>query len=429
MGGEPSREGFASGCDNNGLDCSGGSRRNGNGEGNSSSRGKRATGKGRQAFGTATLLSDAVEMDTDGEGHGGERRLGVTFESTEGEEEMGAGETVVLVIGSGNTGLTSGVVMTPGRTRRKREGGRTGGRGRGGGAGMGQGRVRGTVGERIRQLEIAAASAAAAAGVGRGAMVGRKGRGGAAGVAAAAGGGAGGRVNARREWGPKGRKAAMLAAGETGGAGIGSGKRKDHEIREDGDGDGEGEGGCIGEDGLGKGSGDGLGDVPVLTVGGADNRAVLEGAVVSVATVRGAGTRGAARGRKGGKKGSAAEDQLPFWAADSFSFPYITPATPLLTRGSTRKRFFAADLSVAADVASSSGQSDDPAPGAIYFPRRLPLLYSSSSPPFPPPPPPPPRPHSSPHSSPSFPPPLLKPQQPNPQSAWLVRSPSTMAFP
>ncbi|CAI7840301.1 unnamed protein product [Closterium sp. NIES-53] len=104
----------------------------------------------------------------------------------------------------------------------------------------------------------------------------------------------------------------------------------------------------------------------------------------------------------------AAEDPLPFWAADSFSFPYITPATPLLTRGSTRKRFFAADLSVAADVASSSGQSDDPAPGAIYFPRRLPLLYSSSSPPFPPPPPPPPpppRPRSSPHSSPSSPPP------------------------
>ncbi|CAI5485417.1 unnamed protein product [Closterium sp. Naga37s-1] len=47
--------------------------------------------------------------------------------------------------------------------------------------------------------------------------------------------------------------------------------------------------------------------------------------------------------------GEAAEDPLPFWAADSFSFPYITPATPLLTRGSTRKRFFAADLSVAAD--------------------------------------------------------------------------------
>ncbi|CAI5978731.1 unnamed protein product [Closterium sp. NIES-65] len=66
----------------------------------------------------------------------------------------------------------------------------------------------------------------------------------------------------------------------------------------------------------------------------------------------------------------AAEDPLPFWAAHSFSFPYITPATPLLTRGSTRKRFFAADLSVAADVASSSGQSDDPAPGAIYFPRH-----------------------------------------------------------
>ncbi|CAI5985004.1 unnamed protein product [Closterium sp. NIES-64] len=68
--------------------------------------------------------------------------------------------------------------------------------------------------------------------------------------------------------------------------------------------------------------------------------------------------------------GEAAEDPLPFWAADSFSFPYITPATPLLTRGSTKKRFFAADLSVAADVASSSGQSDDPAPGAIYFPRH-----------------------------------------------------------
>ncbi|CAI5465141.1 unnamed protein product, partial [Closterium sp. Yama58-4] len=43
-----------------------------------------------------------------------------------------------------------------------------------------------------------------------------------------------------------------------------------------------------------------------------------------------------------------AEDPLPFWAANSFSFPYITPATPLLTRGSTRKRFFAADLSIAA---------------------------------------------------------------------------------
>ncbi|CAI5984995.1 unnamed protein product [Closterium sp. NIES-64] len=67
--------------------------------------------------------------------------------------------------------------------------------------------------------------------------------------------------------------------------------------------------------------------------------------------------------------GRPPEDQLPFWTADSFSFPYITPATPLLTRGSTRKRFFAADLSVAADVASSSGQSDDPPPGAIYFPR------------------------------------------------------------
>ncbi|CAI5984056.1 unnamed protein product [Closterium sp. NIES-65] len=76
---------------------------------------------------------------------------------------------------------------------------------------------------------------------------------------------------------------------------------------------------------------------------------------------------------QGGGAGSgarAAEDPLPFWAADSFSFPYITPATPLLTRGSTKKRFFAADLSVAADVASSSGQSDDPAPGAIYFPRH-----------------------------------------------------------
>ncbi|CAI5941996.1 unnamed protein product [Closterium sp. NIES-64] len=47
-----------------------------------------------------------------------------------------------------------------------------------------------------------------------------------------------------------------------------------------------------------------------------------------------------------------AEDPLLFWAADSFSFPYITPATPLLTHGSTRKRFFAADLSVAADARS-----------------------------------------------------------------------------
>ncbi|CAI5501413.1 unnamed protein product [Closterium sp. Naga37s-1] len=65
--------------------------------------------------------------------------------------------------------------------------------------------------------------------------------------------------------------------------------------------------------------------------------------------------------------GKAAEDPLPFWAADSFSFPYITPATPLLTRGSTRKRFFAADLSVDADVASI-GQSNNPAPGAIFFP-------------------------------------------------------------
>ncbi|CAI5520935.1 unnamed protein product, partial [Closterium sp. Naga37s-1] len=83
---------------------------------------------------------------------------------------------------------------------------------------------------------------------------------------------------------------------------------------------------------------------------------------------------------------------------DSFSFRYITPATPLLTRGSTRKRFFAADLSVAADVASTS-QSDDPAPGAIFFPRRLPLLYPSSSPPFPPPSVPLPR--SSSRSSPS----------------------------
>ncbi|CAI5482557.1 unnamed protein product [Closterium sp. Yama58-4] len=95
-----------------------------------------------------------------------------------------------------------------------------------------------------------------------------------------------------------------------------------------------------------------------------------------------------------------AEDPLPFWAADSFSFPYITPATPLLTRGSTRKRFFAADLSVAADMASTS-QSDDPAPGALFFPRPLPLLYPSSSPPFPPPSFPLPR--SSPSSSPSSP--------------------------
>ncbi|CAI7794652.1 unnamed protein product [Closterium sp. NIES-54] len=93
----------------------------------------------------------------------------------------------------------------------------------------------------------------------------------------------------------------------------------------------------------------------------------------------------------------AAEDPLSFWAADSFSFPYITPATPLLTRGSTRKRFFAVDLSVAADVAATS-QSDDPAPGAIFFPRRLPLLYPSSSPPFPSPFP---LPRSSPSSSPS----------------------------
>ncbi|CAI7883687.1 unnamed protein product [Closterium sp. NIES-54] len=100
----------------------------------------------------------------------------------------------------------------------------------------------------------------------------------------------------------------------------------------------------------------------------------------------------------------AAEDPLPFWAADLFSFPYIMPATPLLTRGSTRKRFFTADLSISADVASSTdtGQSDEPALGALFFPRRLPLLYSSSSPPFPPPFPPPPfPPRSSPRSSPS----------------------------
>ncbi|CAI7904323.1 unnamed protein product, partial [Closterium sp. NIES-54] len=217
-GGEESEE-------DRGLECGA----CGNGEGNSSSKGRRATGKGKQAYGVVTLSSEAVEMDTDGEGHGGERQqLGVTLNSLEGEEDVSAGETVVLVIGSGNTGLTSGVVMTPGRTRRKREGGRTGGRGRGGGAGMGQGRVRGTVGERIRQLEIAAASAAAAAGVGRGAVAGRKGRGGAAVVAtaaaaAAAAAAAGGRVNARREWGPKGRKAVGLAAGETGG-GSSSGK-------------------------------------------------------------------------------------------------------------------------------------------------------------------------------------------------------------
>ncbi|CAI5532769.1 unnamed protein product [Closterium sp. Naga37s-1] len=89
--------------------------------------------------------------------------------------------------------------------------------------------------------------------------------------------------------------------------------------------------------------------------------------------------------RQGGRAGSgarAAEDPLPFWAADSFSFPYIMPATPLLTHGSTRKRFFAADLSISADVASSThtGQSDEPALGALFFPRRLPLLMSLNPP-------------------------------------------------
>ncbi|GJP33181.1 hypothetical protein CLOM_g17742 [Closterium sp. NIES-68] len=106
-----------------------------------------------------------------------------------------------------------------------------------------------------------------------------------------------------------------------------------------------------------------------------------------------------------------AVDPLPFWAADSFSIPYITPATPLLTRGSTRKRFFAADLSVAADVASAS-QSNEPAPGAIFFPRRLPLLYSSASSPFPPPPPPPPTRRRTSLPSPSSPPPQATPTAP-----------------
>ncbi|CAI5485439.1 unnamed protein product [Closterium sp. Naga37s-1] len=93
--------------------------------------------------------------------------------------------------------------------------------------------------------------------------------------------------------------------------------------------------------------------------------------------------------------GEAAEDPLPFWAADSFSFPYITPATPLLTRGSTRRRFFAADLSVAADVASSTGtgQSDEPAPGALFFPRPLLSLPPLAA--CPPPSPSPPGPSDS----------------------------------
>ncbi|CAI5532790.1 unnamed protein product [Closterium sp. Naga37s-1] len=156
-------------------------------------------------------------------------------------------------------------------------------------------------------LEIAAASAAAAAGVGRGAVAGRKGRGGAAVVATAAAAAAagGGRVNARREWGPKGRKAVGLAAGETGGGGSSSGKVKDQGFEgcsETVDGDGDGDGGCIGEEVLGKGLGVGVGDVPVLTVGGADSREVFKGAVVSVAA-RGAGARGAAGAARGRRKG------------------------------------------------------------------------------------------------------------------------------
>ncbi|CAI6004061.1 unnamed protein product [Closterium sp. NIES-65] len=69
----------------------------------------------------------------------------------------------------------------------------------------------------------------------------------------------------------------------------------------------------------------------------------------------------------------AAEDPLPFWAVDSFSFPYITPATPLLTRGSTRKRFFAADLSVAS--ADAPAQWDPSSP----VPHTLSLLTSPSA--------------------------------------------------
>ncbi|CAI5501409.1 unnamed protein product [Closterium sp. Naga37s-1] len=70
--------------------------------------------------------------------------------------------------------------------------------------------------------------------------------------------------------------------------------------------------------------------------------------------------------------GEAAEDPLPFWAADSFSFPYITPATPLLTRGSTRKRFFAADLSVSADLfVGFTSAALPPPPGRLPSPVAL----------------------------------------------------------
>ncbi|CAI5942007.1 unnamed protein product [Closterium sp. NIES-64] len=68
-----------------------------------------------------------------------------------------------------------------------------------------------------------------------------------------------------------------------------------------------------------------------------------------------------------------AEDPLPFWAVDSFSFPYITPATPLLTRGSTRKRFFAADLSVAsADTLTPERPLRCFPVARVHAPRHLP---------------------------------------------------------
>ncbi|CAI6008654.1 unnamed protein product, partial [Closterium sp. NIES-65] len=77
----------------------------------------------------------------------------------------------------------------------------------------------------------------------------------------------------------------------------------------------------------------------------------------------------------------AAEDPLPFWAVDSFSFPYITPATPLLTRGSTRKRFFAADLSVAsADVGRGEvGEMGGRKERRASEPRALPSPVALSS--------------------------------------------------
>ncbi|GJP78733.1 hypothetical protein CLOP_g9010 [Closterium sp. NIES-67] len=258
LDGAPSREAAATRfdatrrCDSNGLYCSEEGRRSDSGEGSGGgSRGGRATRNPKQVVRAAIPASDSIEMDTDREGGGGGgRETGMTFDGLEGEEDMQA-ETVVLVIGTGNTGLASGVVMAPGRARRKREG----------------------VG-------------------GRAAVQGKKGRGGAVGSGAAGG------AQARKEWTPKGRKArkdGVGSVGEISGTESASEKVQDHGRL------------CV-EGGSSSelvftGTSLTLADLPPLTVGGTDSQAVCAGAVVSVATRGNGSGGGAARSRRKGLKG------------------------------------------------------------------------------------------------------------------------------